>query len=119
MTVQQDLVGLREPVEKIIPNGPGAAAILAAGIGCAAIGVLAFASELSPGLRGLLNFYNPVGPLSGKTTVAIIVWLVAWYGLSWIWQKEAVNMRAVNVAALILLGIGFLLTFPPVWYLFV
>lgn len=106
MTVQQDLVGLREPVEKIIPNGPGAAAILAAGIGCAAVGVLAFASELSPGLRGLLNFYNPVGPLSGKTTVAIIIWLVAWYGLSWMWRGETVNMRAVNVAALILLGIG-------------
>jgi hypothetical protein len=25
----------------------------------------------------------------------------------------------VNLAALILLGLGFLLTFPPVWYLFV
>ncbi|RUV54215.1 hypothetical protein EOA85_25755 [Mesorhizobium sp. M5C.F.Ca.IN.020.29.1.1] len=66
-----------------------------------------------------MNFYNPVGPLSGKTTVTIIVWLVAWYGLSRIWQRETVNMRAVNVAALVLLGIGFLLTFPPFWYLFV
>ena len=115
MTMQQDRVG--ESVENI-PNAPGAAAILAAGIGCAAIGVLAFASELSPGLRGLLNFYNPVGPLSGKTTVAIIVWLASWYGLSRTWQTETVNMRAVNVAALLLLGIGFLLTFPPIWYLF-
>jgi hypothetical protein len=35
------------------------------------------------------------------------------------WRDETVNMRAVSVAALILLGIGFLLTFPPVWYLFV
>ncbi|WP_281033786.1 hypothetical protein [Mesorhizobium sp. M5C.F.Ca.IN.020.29.1.1] len=38
----------QKPVEfgkivETIPNGPGAAAILAAGIGCAAIGVLAFA----------------------------------------------------------------------------
>ncbi|TGQ31436.1 MULTISPECIES: hypothetical protein [unclassified Mesorhizobium] len=115
---------LRNTVEfgktpETIPNGPGAAAILAAGIGCAAIGVLAFASELSPGLHDLLNFYNPVGPLSGKTTVAIIVWLVAWYGLSRIWRRETVNMRTVNIAALVLLGIGFLLTFPPFWYLFV
>jgi len=36
----------RDTVEKI-PNGPGAAAILAAGIGCAAVGILAFAAEAS------------------------------------------------------------------------
>jgi hypothetical protein len=118
MTTAQSVVGSAKGVETI-PNGPGAAAILAAGIGCAAIGVLAFASELSPGLRGLLNWYNPVGPLSGKTTVTIIVWLVAWFVLSRLWGTKTVNMSAVNLAALILLGLGFLLTFPPVWYLFV
>jgi hypothetical protein len=117
MTMSQNLVGFGESVEKI-RNGPGAAAILAAGIGCAAIGVLAFAAELSPALRSLLNFYNPVGPLSGKTTVALIVWLVAWYGLSRSWRMKTVNMRAVNIAAFILLGLGFLLTFPPFWGLF-
>ncbi|UVC17928.1 hypothetical protein [Mesorhizobium onobrychidis] len=87
MTTSQNAVEFGKTVETI-PNGSGAAAILAAGIGCAAIGVLAFASELSPGLRGLLNFYNPVGALPGKTTVTIIVWLIAWYGLSRIWQRE-------------------------------
>jgi hypothetical protein len=73
---------------------------------------------LSPALRSLLNFYNPVGPLSGKTTVALIVWLVAWYGLSRSWRMKTVNMRAINVAAFISLGIGFLLTCPPFWGLF-
>lgn len=117
MTMSQNPTEVR--VVETIPNGPGGAAILAAGIGCAAIGVLAIAAELSPGLRGLLNFYNPVGPLSGKTTVALVVWVVAWYGLSLLWGAKTVNMRAINVAALILLGLGFLLTFPPFWYLFV
>jgi len=118
MTMSQNVVGSAKPVNSI-PNGRGAAAILAAGIGCAAIGVLAFASELSPGLGGLLNLYNPVGPLSGKTTVTIVIWLVAWFGLSRAWGNKTVNMRTVNLAALILLAIGFVLTFPPVWYLFV
>lgn len=59
-----------------IPNGPGAAAILAAGIGCAAVGVLAFAGDASPAIGKLLNIYNPTGTLSGVTTLAIIVWLV-------------------------------------------
>jgi hypothetical protein len=118
MSMPQNAARLDAPVE-MIPNGPGAAAILAAGIGCAAIGVLAFAAELSPGLRGLLNFYNPVGPLSGKTTVTIIIWLAAWYGLWRLWRTKTVDMGAVSVAAFILLGLGFLLTFPPFWYLFV
>ena len=118
MTMSQGQVGSGVSADRL-PNGPGAAAILAAGVGSAAIGVLALGTELSPALRGLLNFYNPVGPLSGKTTVTIIVWLVAWYALSRLWRQKTVAMGPVNVAALVLLGIGFLLTFPPVWYLFV
>lgn len=105
------------PIENI-PNGPGAAAILAAGIGSAAVGVFALGAEVSTTLKGALNFYNPSGPLSGKTTVAIIIWLGAWYGLSRLWRGKTVNMQAVNLAALILLAVGFLLTFPPFWGLF-
>jgi len=101
-----------------IPNGPGAAAILAAGIGCAMVGILAFAAEASKPLANMLNFYNPTGPLSGKTTVAIIVWLAAWFVLSRVWQNKSVALAAVNVAAFILLGVGFLLTFPPFWAIF-
>jgi hypothetical protein len=106
-----------DTVEKI-PNGPGAAAILAAGIGCAALGILAFAAEASRPFAGLLNFYNPVGPLSGKTTVAVVVWLLAWVVLSILWRRKTVAIGATNLAAFILLGIGFLLTFPPFWAIF-
>jgi hypothetical protein len=100
------------------PNGPGAAAILAAGIGCAAVGILAFAAEAWRPFANTLNFYNPTGPLSGKTTVALIVWLVAWVALSSLWRAKTVPMQTVNVAAFVLLGIGFLLTFPPFWAVF-
>ena len=101
-----------------IPNGPGAAAILAAGIGCAMVGILAFAAEASRPFANMLNFYNPAGPLSGKTTVAVIVWLVAWFTLASLWRNKTVALAAVNWAAFILLGVGFLLTFPPIWALF-
>lgn len=106
-----------EPVGEIT-NGLGAAAILAAGIGAAAVGVLAIGAEVSSTLKGALNFYNPVGPLSGKSTVAIVIWLVAWYALARLWGAKTVNMQAVNLAALVLLAIGFLLTFPPFWGVF-
>jgi len=117
MSVVQNQVGTGETVDKI-PNGPGAAAILAAGVGCAAVGIVTLASELSDAVGNLLNFYNPVGALSGKTTVAIIVWLIAWFVLARLWAKESVAMGTVNLVAFILLGIGFVLTFPPVWTLF-
>ena len=117
MSMSQNPASLDEAVDRI-PNGPGAAAILAAGIGCAAVGIVTLAAEVSEGIKGLLNFYNPAGPLSGKSTVAIIIWLVAWYVLSRMWRTKTVAMRQVNVAAFILLAVGLLLTFPPIWGLF-
>ena len=89
-----------------IPNGPGAAAIVAAGIGCAAVGILAFAGDASDAIGRLLNFYNPTGTLSGVTTVAIIVWLVAWFALHRLWQTQTVAMVKVGVAAFALLAVG-------------
>ncbi len=96
-----------------IPNGAGGAAILAAGIGCAAIGVLAFAGDASDAIGKALNFYNPTGTLSGVTTLGIIIWLVSWFALNRLWRARTVNMVIVNVAAFALLAVGFLLTFPP------
>lgn len=96
-----------------IPNGAGAAAILAAGIGCAAVGVLAFAGDASSAIGRVLNIYNPTGTLSGVTTGAIIIWLGCWYGLNRAWRTRTVSMGVVGVAAFVLLAVGFLLTFPP------
>ncbi|MDG4896574.1 MULTISPECIES: hypothetical protein [unclassified Mesorhizobium] len=115
MTISQKPV-VGQPVEAIpetIPNGPGAAAILAAGIGCAAIGILALAGDASKAINGLLNFYKPSGALSGVTTVAIIIWLAAWFILARRWGNKTVAMSRVNIGAFALLLVGVLLTFPP------
>jgi len=96
-----------------IPNGPAAAAILAAGIGCAAVGILAFAGDAFDAIGKMLNFYNPTGTLSGVTIVAIIIWLVSWFGLGRAWHTQTVQLARINVAAFALLIVGFLLTFPP------
>jgi hypothetical protein len=95
------------------PNGPGAAAILAAGIGCAAMGILAFAGDASDAIGKFLNFYNPTGALSGVTTLGILAWLVSWFALSRLWANSNVAIGRVNLSAFILLLVGFLLTFPP------
>jgi hypothetical protein len=61
----------------------------------------------------LLNFYNPVGTLTGVTTVSIIIGLVAWFVLARLWGAKTVAVGKVNLAAFALLIVGLLLTFPP------
>jgi len=96
-----------------VPNGPGAAAVLAAGIGSLALGVFAFAGDASPQIGRAFNIWNPSGPLSGVTTAAVVVWLVAWYLLARRWSTRDVGLTAVTVTALAMLAGGLLLTFPP------
>jgi len=76
MSIPQNLFGARKAADSIT-NGLGVAVILTAGIGSAAVGIVSLAAEVSVAIHDLLNFYNPVGPLSGKTTVAIVIWLLA------------------------------------------
>ena len=102
------------PVAATITNGPAAAAILAAGIGSAALGVFALTNDAFPTANHFFTFYTPTGGLSGVTTTAIVVWLVAWYVLARRWSKQTVAMAKVNLAAFALLAVGVLLTFPPV-----
>ena len=101
------------PAESI-PNGPGAAAILAAGIGSAALGILSLAGDAFPAISSLLTFYNPTGALSGVTTTAIVIWLVAWFILARRWGTMTVALARINLVAFALLAVGVLLTFPPV-----
>ena len=96
-----------------LTNGSGAAAILAAGIGAFALAVLAIAGDKSADIARSLNFYKPTGPLSGVTTVAILIWLFTWGILEWRWRNKTVAVGRSNAVALILLVISFLLTFPP------
>ena len=96
-----------------LANGPAAAAILSAGIGCFAIGVLALIGDGSKEMAGLFTFYRPTGPLSGVSTLGIVVWLVAWLVLARRWGTRTVAIGRVNLAAFVLLALGLLLTFPP------
>lgn len=94
-------------------NGPAAAAILSAGIGCATLGILAVAGDASKGVAKLLTFYLPTGPLSGVSSLAIVVWLGVWFILAKRWGTKTVAIAKVNATAFALLALGILLTFPP------
>ena len=100
---------------KALVNGPAAAAMIAAGIGSLFLGIFTTGAVISEGLQDFLNFYNPAGPLSGKTTMSVIIWLISWVFLNARWKDKETNLaRAFNIT-LALIAIGILLTFPPIF----
>lgn len=96
-----------------LTNGSGAAAVLAAGIGAFALALLAIAADKIPSIQRLMVFYKPTGPLSGVTTVAVLIWLGVWGIWEWRWRSRTVALGRTAALALILLGLSLLLTFPP------
>lgn len=100
------------------PNGPAAAAILAANIGVFVLGAATTLAEISAPLKDALNLYAPTGPLSGKTTAGVLAWLIAWVALHFYWQRKDVDFSRVFSLSLVLLGLGLLFMFPPFFELF-
>lgn len=95
------------------PLGTAAAALLAAGVGVFVTGLMTTLAEVSPGLRSSLNWWNPAGPLTGKTGVGVTLWLVAWVVLHTMYKNREVDLSRAMRWAWILILLGFLGTFPP------
>ena len=104
--------------QKPLKNGPAAAAVLASGIGSLALGVLTTLAQAMAPVKKALHFYDPAGSLSGETTVAVIVWLVAWAVLHVLWKSDQVDFGRVFIVTLILIVLGLFGTFPPIFQAF-
>ena len=100
------------------PTGPAAAALIAGGIGTLTIGLMTSLAEASEGLRTAINFYKPAGPLSGKTGISVVVWLVAWLVLNSAWKNRNPEIGRIFTWTLVLIALGFALTFPPIFEIF-
>ena len=100
------------------PEGPIAAAIVASGVGAAALGLFTTLAEASTDIKDWLNWNDDVGPLSGKTIMAVIVWLVAWAILHAIYRGKPYETRRAFTIALVLVGLGVLGTFPTFFQAF-
>lgn len=114
------------------PNGPVAAALLAAGVGSLVIGIGVILNEASATIKNAIGIdFNAflqfdknfglgagVGPLSGKVGLAVIAFVVSWIVFHlWLRGRE-VHFRTFFIASLVLVGLGFALTFPPIFVLF-
>jgi len=94
-------------------NGGALAAFLGAGIGSLAMGAFVVLNEA--GIFAAPSFYGPTGGLSGRSTLAVVVWVVAWIWLHRRWRSRELEARTVYVATLVLAALGLLATLPPVW----
>lgn len=99
-------------------DGPAAAAVLAAGIGLAVTGIISTLAEAIASFGKALVWVKPVGDLSGKTIFGIVVWLVAWLILGLMWKDQDVKYRPIVIISAVLLVVGLLTTFPPLFDLF-
>ncbi len=99
-------------------NGPVAACLLAGGFGAAVLGLMTTMAEALPSFSASLNWYSPVGPLSGKSGIGVIAFFLSWLVLHLVWRGKNVNFQRAATIAFVLLAIGLLLTFPPIFDLF-
>jgi hypothetical protein len=94
------------------PDGPLAAVLLAAGIGSFALGLLTTLAEASTGFRERLILDAGVGPLSGKTVWATVIFLIAWAVLYAQLRHRDGLLRSATIAFVVLTLLGLLGTFP-------
>ena len=96
-------------------NGTALASVLAAGIGAFGMGLIVMLNEA--GVFAVPTLYGPAGGVTGRTTLAAIVWLAAWGVLHARWSGREIAPGLIFALTLALIGAGILGTFPPVWAL--
>lgn len=100
------------------PNGPAFAAVLAAALAFAVLGVITTLAEVFGGFGDWLAFSGSVGMLSGETIIAIAAYFVSWAGLALLWRRSEPRFAPLAVITAALIAIGLLGTFPPFFRLF-
>ncbi|MBI4042900.1 MAG: hypothetical protein HY391_05430 [Deltaproteobacteria bacterium] len=94
-------------------SGRFAAALFMASVACFILGLLTTGAVMSSSLKEWLTWSQPVGPLSGKTLVSLIVWLLGWGWLHWQWKNREISLKAIGTLSVILFCLALLLLFPP------
>jgi hypothetical protein len=105
----EDEIGIGYPDK---PEGPISAAVIAAGIGAFAMGLVTTLAEASTSFKDWLQWNDDVGPLSGKTILTVIAWLVAWAVLHMALRTRPYETRRALIIALVLIALGVIGTFP-------
>ena len=103
------------------PDGPGGAAMLAAGIGIFVTGLFTVLSEASVPIHDWLDsldFGRGVGPLAGKTILGTLSFFASWIVLGIAWRTKDLDLRRWFWIAVATGVVGAALMFPPVFQAF-
>jgi hypothetical protein len=116
--VSEVRTGAREEIT-VLDREVGAA-FIASGIGTFFLGLMIVLTEMpsGAGLKTFLTWVGPVGPLSGKTGVEVIAFLVSWVGLHFYFRNRPIPLTRSFLIAIVLIVVGLLLSFPPVFEIF-
>ena len=116
----QGKVIAQETVEVSAAERAVGAAFIASGVGATVLGLMIVLTEMKAGagLKAFLTWSAPVGPLSGKTGVAVIAFIVSWVGLHFAFKRRAVSLTTSFIIAVVLLALGLLMSYPPIFDLF-
>jgi uncharacterized membrane protein YkgB len=99
---------------EVKPNGPAAAAILAAATAIFSLGVMFTLSHSWSALAQWLVFREQVGALSGLSTMTGIIWVLTWAVLTPpLWKRDVPFPWLAAIAAILIVA-GLLLTWPPI-----
>ncbi len=93
------------------------AAFIAGGVSVTVLGVMTTLAEISQPLRESLVWFNRGGPLGGKTSLAMIAFILSWGILIVLFKKHPLRLNSSFIIALALTAAGILLTFPPIFKL--
>ena len=94
------------------------ASMIASGIGSLVLGIAIVLSEVNADIKTFLTWNSGVGPLSGKTGVAVIAFVLSWVILHYAFQRRAISLTTSFIVTVVLVALGLLLTFPPVFMSF-
>jgi hypothetical protein len=94
------------------------AAFIAGGVGSVALGLMIIGAETNANIRTALTWNTGVGPLSGKTGIAVIAFVVSWVILHFYFRDRPVKLARSFTISLVLIVLGLLLSFPPIFLLF-
>ena len=99
-----------------LPNGAALAAFVAAGAGAFAMGLISLLNAV--GVLPIPTLYAPAGGVTGRTTLAVLIWLVVWVVLHRRWRERDVATGRAHAATIVLTLFGILCAFRPFWGLF-
>ncbi len=107
--------GTRLESEEQAPDGAVAAALIAAAFGVLTLGIVTSAAAAAVGFKDWLAWDDEVGPLSGKTSVALIAWAASWPVLHLLlFRRDRLLPLAVAIAGVLIL-LGMIGIFPPIF----